>query len=71
MREYVGVLLEERRVEWRVRKEGQFILVPPDSPGIHRSEMFPGLWLDEAAFWAKDIAGVLAILEQGMRSKEF
>jgi len=54
VREYLAVLLEERRLEWRVLREGRFELIPPDNSGIRRSIIFPGLWLDERAFWTKD-----------------
>ncbi len=38
--------------------------------GIHRSRVFPGLWLDEAAFWARDFRRVRAALEQGLATPE-
>lgn len=69
--EYLAVLLEERRLEWRVLRDSRFELIPTESTGIRRSLVFPGLWLDEMAFWRNDVPGVLAVLEQGIHSSEF
>jgi len=63
--------VEDRRLEWGVLGEGRFELMRADSSGILRSVVFPGLWLDEAAFWRDDTARVLAVLEQGRQSPEF
>jgi Putative restriction endonuclease len=71
VREYLAALLEEQRLEWRVLRQGRYELLPPDPSGILRSTVFPGLWLDEAAFWANDAPGVLQVLEQGMSSPAF
>jgi Putative restriction endonuclease len=71
VKEYLTALLEEQRVEWRVVREGRFQLMPPDSDGIFRSRVFPGLWLDERALWADDLSAVLAVLERGLESREF
>jgi hypothetical protein len=41
-----------------------------DADGIWRSRVFPGLWLDGAAFIAGDMKKVLAVLQLGMASTE-
>ena len=69
VREYVAVMLEERRIEWRVLKN-KYDLLQPDASGIFRSIVFPGLWLDEPAFWRHDLSRVLEVLEEGLRSPE-
>lgn len=71
VKEYLAVLLEEQRFEWRALREHGYELIAPDSAGIRCSEVFPGLWLDEVAFWNNDIQGVLAVLERGLHSGEF
>ena len=38
--------------------------------GIHRSETFPGLWLDGAAMLRGDMARVLEVARQGLASEE-
>jgi len=42
----------------------------PDSDGIFRSRVFPGLWVDSTAFWREDAAGLLTVLDQGLQSEE-
>jgi Uma2 family endonuclease len=71
VREYLAALVEEQRLEWRVLRENGYELLPPDAVGVLRSTVFPGLWLDEAAFWANDTSAVLRVLEEGMSSPEF
>ena len=68
--EYVAVLLEERRVEWRVLRNGVYQLMEPDALGVLRSITFPGLWLDANALWDADANRMLAVLEQGLNSDE-
>lgn len=67
--EYVAALVEEARIEWRVLEKGSYRLMPTDADGVFRSKAFPGLWLDSAAFWRKDGARLLDVLEQGLQSR--
>ncbi len=69
--EYVTALLEEERVEWRVLRNGRYQLMAADASGVFRPEGLPGLWLEEPAFWANDLAAMLARLEEGMASVAF
>lgn len=70
VQEYAAALLEEERMEWRVLERGSYRLMQPDSEGVFRSQVFPGLWLDSAAFWAQDGARLWSALEQGLASEE-
>ena len=70
VQEYLAALLEEKRIEWRVLEKGSYRLMPADADGIFRSKVFPGLWLDEGAFWREDAAGLLAVLERGLATEE-
>jgi Uma2 family endonuclease len=70
VREYVVVLVQEERVEWRVMEGGAYRLQESGTSGILRSEVFPGLWLDEAAFWNHDQAQLLATLERGLAARQ-
>jgi Putative restriction endonuclease len=70
VQEYVAALIEEQRIEWRVLEQGSYRLMQPDSAGVFRSQAFPGLWLDSAAFWRQDEPRLLAVLEEGLRSEE-
>ena len=69
--EYIAVLLEEKRVEWRVLRGSDYAILAPDASGILRSAFFPGLWLDEPAFWANDAGRLVATIEKGTASPEF
>ena len=68
--EYVIVLGEEERIEWRVLRHGAYHLLQPDSDGIFKSKMFPGLWVDHAAFFRDDGRRLLDVLHQGLASPE-
>jgi hypothetical protein len=48
--------------------DGVYLQQEAPSDGILRSEVFPGLWLDMAAFWAGDGAKMLAALNAGLAS---
>jgi len=67
--EYVAVLVEERRIEWRILVDGSYQLLPDDA-GIYRSKILPGLWVDSNAFWNEDSTALLRTLEQGLASAE-
>ena len=67
--EYLAVLIEERRFEWRALVNGGYILLEPET-GVYRSRIFPGLWIDETAFWHNDSTILLQTLDQGLASQE-
>jgi hypothetical protein len=67
--EYVALLVSEQRVEWRILTAGSYRLLRSDE-GVFRSRVFPGLWLDEAAFWHYDLQRLYAVLDKGLRSEE-
>jgi hypothetical protein len=68
--EYLAVLVFEREIRWHVLVDNVYQLLPPDADKVWRSGVFPGLWLDGAALLGGDIAGVLAKLDEGLRSAE-
>ena len=70
VQEYAAVLVEEERIEWRILEDGSYRLMKPSPEGIYKSRVFPGLWLDSSAFWRGDAAGLMEVLEQGLRSEE-
>jgi Uma2 family endonuclease len=65
VREYVVFMLRERQVAWFVLRDGKFAPHMTEQ-GVFRSICFPGLWLNETALLAGDMAGVLSTLQQGM-----
>jgi len=68
--EYLVVLLEEQRLDWRVLDGGSYRPMHANAFGVFESIGFPGLWLNEPAFWKGDAAGMIATLEDGLRSEE-
>ena len=42
----------------------------PSGDGLLKSTVFPGLWLDPAALIRGDMARGLAVLQQGLNSRE-
>jgi hypothetical protein len=68
--EYLAILVEEKRFEWRVMTQGRYQFLDA-ADGVFRSRILPGLWIDEPAFWTQDGTRLLAVLEEGLRSPEF
>jgi Uma2 family endonuclease len=70
VREYVVDDLGARAVHWLALRDGRYEEVAPGEGGLHRSEVFPGLWLDPAALVSGDAARLLAVTERGTASPE-
>jgi Uma2 family endonuclease len=70
VKEYVVVALRQRLVLWLIARNGRFEELAPGSDGIYRSEIFPGLWLDPEALLRHDGARVIAVLQQGLASRD-
>lgn len=68
--EYVAVQVYERRVDWFALREGVYTPLVANEGGILKSEVFPGLWLQPRYLWTKDLAGMLATLQEGLQSPE-
>jgi Uma2 family endonuclease len=68
--EYIVVELDPDRLHWFILRNGQFEDLPVDGDGIHRSQVFPGLWLDGAALLAEDMVRVMEVLGQGIQAPE-
>jgi hypothetical protein len=70
IREFVLWCVEDGTLEWFVLRSGQYDLLPPGADGILRSDTFPGLWLDAQALLRRDLARVLAVLQEGIATPE-
>jgi len=70
VREYITIELFGQRIVWRMIENAIYVSqqVPPD--GNLRSQVFPGLWLDVAAFWNDDGPKMLAALNAGLSSED-
>jgi Uma2 family endonuclease len=69
VREYVVVIVEQRRVAWFELCAGQY-QEQPAVEGIHRSRQFPGLWLDSAALLDNSLPRLFATLQRGLATPE-
>ena len=67
--EYITIQPLQPRIVWRVLVDGRYQEIQPDDMGILRSQCFPGLWLDTAAFWADDGRRMQETLNEGLESK--
>lgn len=70
VQEYLVWRVYDEELDWFRLKEGKYIKLQPNQEGIICSEYFPGLWLNQAALLAGDLAQVLANLQQGLNSLE-
>lgn len=68
--EYIVWQIYENKLEWFELSEGEYRQLEPDSEGVVRSHIFPGLWLAVAALLEGKMTQVLAVLQQGLNSPE-
>ena len=66
VREYIVWRVLDRAVDWFVLVEDRYEPLRPESDGLLKSRVFPGLWLDPAALIRGDMARVLEVLDQGL-----
>jgi Uma2 family endonuclease len=68
VREYLVLCIEEAELHWfRFRPAGR---IEPDSKGVYRSRVFPGLWIEGRALLAAKRRRLFAVLRQGLTSPE-
>lgn len=70
VREYMVVLLRAKEIVWRELAKSRFRKLAADAEGVWRSHVFPGLWLDPEALWAREMGRVFAVLQQGIATHE-
>ena len=68
--EYIIWQSYENKLDWWVLTDGDYVLLQPDGNGILKSSKFPGLWLSVDDLLSGNMAYVLEILQQGIRSPE-
>jgi Uma2 family endonuclease len=68
--EYLVVELIPNRVHWFRRSAKRLAALRPGPDGIYRSKVFPGLWLDPKALYAKDLDRLIHVLEEGLATPE-
>jgi len=68
--EYVVVVLRQRVVRWFVLQNGTYREVEADAPGLFKSTVFTGLWLDASALLRRDVRQVMVTLQHGIETPE-
>ena len=68
LRDYITVLLEDQRVEWRVLSGARYRLLQPAKDGILRSPNFPGLWLDTLALFPPNERRLFGAIDRGLEA---
>jgi Uma2 family endonuclease len=66
VQEYLVLLTDERETRWYAFNDSNIQLIKPDDQGVLHSQVLPGLQLNPTLFWQGDLAGVLAVLQQGL-----
>lgn len=70
VQEYVVWQVYEGRVDWFELKDEEYALLTPDTNGVIKSHVFPGLWLAVNDLLNGDLAKVLAKLNEGLATEE-
>jgi Uma2 family endonuclease len=70
VQEYLVLLTQEQEVRWHTFADGETALIQPDARGVLCSRVLPGLHLSPDHFWRADLAGLLAVLQQGLATEE-
>ena len=68
--EYIVWQSYENRLDWFQLVEGAYQIVLPDETGRIRSQTFPGLWLAVDDLLNDNMARVLEVVQEGVRSAE-
>lgn len=66
--EYLTVLVQSRRIEWRVLNGSRYRLLQLPKDGILKSPNFPGLWLDTKALFPLDRLRLFAAVDRGVKT---
>lgn len=66
--EYIVWRVLERQVDWFRLQAEEYVRLEPDSAGVLKSQIFPGLWLAIDPLIAGDMSRVLAVLQEGIQS---
>lgn len=70
VQEYLVLLTHEQEVRWFRFENGEIRMIEADEQGVLRSQVLPGLYFDASRFWQGNLAGLLAVLQQGLASAE-
>lgn len=66
--EYLVVGVEKRQIHWFDLRNDE--VISPGDDGVYRSQVFPGLWLNAEALFARDTRALLQTLQEGLDTEE-
>lgn len=70
VREYLIAVTRKQQCIWKELTPAGFQALEADADGVMRSNCFPGLRLDPAALWTRDLPRLDATLQQGLATPE-
>jgi len=70
IREYLAWITSESRLIWWELRDAEYQEITSAADGLHKSGVFPGLWLDAPALLKGDMKAVLATLRHGLDSSD-
>ncbi len=70
VQEYIVWQILEKKLDWFYLQNGEYLHLQPVANGVVKSRVFPGLWLAVTSLITGDMTEVLAVLQQGLNSKE-
>ncbi|GAX41341.1 hypothetical protein NIES4075_23110 [Tolypothrix sp. NIES-4075] len=70
VQEYIVWQILENKLNWFSLQNSEYVLLEPDTDGVIKSRVFPGLWLDLHSSSAAEMTKVLAVVQQGLNSEE-
>lgn len=65
VQEYLVWRVREDAIDWFILREGRYERLPLNEDGFYKSEVFPGLWLAEAALRRGDLSAVSQGVKRG------
>jgi Uma2 family endonuclease len=66
--EYIVWEVMDARIQWFILEKGEYVLSKGRADGVHRSRIFPGLWLNLPALLSGDDKKALRVLNRGIKS---
>lgn len=70
VQQYLVWRVYDGEFDWFGLREGKYFKMQPNEVGILKSEVFPGLWLDQHSLLTGDLAKVLGVLQQGLATSD-
>jgi Uma2 family endonuclease len=69
VKEYIVWQVFEKKIDWFILKDDEYVSLSMDDQGVIRSEIFPGLWLAASDLLSGNMVQVLAELQDGLQSQ--